>query len=230
MNIAKCLAEFIGTFTLTFIGAGSICLNVFNPDSIGLLGIAIAHGLALCVMISALGHISGGKFNPAVSLGLVAGGKLPIKNGLIEIVSQVIGAIVAALCLKVIFPEAVAKAAELGTPALGKGISPLVGIFAEAIMTFFLVIAVFGTAIDRHGSWKAVAGFGIGCAVLFGILAFGGVTGAAMNPARAFGPALISGFWSAHYVYWIGPIIGGIVAGIVYSRFMLSPDQKQPVS
>jgi MIP family channel proteins len=226
MNIAKFLAEFIGTFALTFIGAGSICLNAFNPGSVGLPGIAAAHGLALGVMVSAFGHISGGKINPAVSLGLVAGGKSDIKTAGWEILAQVSGAIVAALCLKLIFPSAAAEEVHLGTPALGEGITPFIGIFAETILTFFLVLTVFATAIDKHGAWRAIAGLGIGLVVLFDILAFGGITGAAMNPARAFGPALIGNFWDAHYVYWIGPIIGGLIAGVLYSRVFLSKDQR----
>lgn len=227
MNIAWLIAEFIGTFTLIFIGAGSICLEAMNPGSIGLVGIAIAHGLAIAVMVSAVAHISGGKLNPAISLGLVIGKKLDLKTAIFEIIAQLAGAVCAALLLTVVFPSLVVKAAHLGTPNLGAGISPWMGILGEAILTFFLVFTVYGTLVDPKGSFKAVGGFGIGCAIIFGILALGGVTGAAINPARAFGPALISGEWNHHYVYWIGPILGGLLAGLLYSTIMLKRNPNE---
>lgn len=221
MNLAWLIAEFIGTFTLIFIGAGSICLNEMTHGGVGLLGIAAAHGLAIAVMVSALAQISGGKFNPAISLGLWAGGKQGIVPTLTEIVAQLLGGVVGALFLKWIFPVAVTTAVNLGTPALGTDITPSAGIFTEVILTFLLVFTVYGAAVDTRGAFKAVGGFAIGSVILFDILMGGGVTGGAMNPARAFGPALISGDWLNHYVYWVGPILGGLIAGVLYSRVML---------
>lgn len=226
MNLPWLLSELIGTFALTFIGAGSICLNEMTNGGVGLLGIAVAHGLALAVMISAVAPISGGKINPAVTLGLLIGGKIDAKTAALEILFQVGGAILAAICLTLIFPTEVAKVAKLGTPQLGPGISFWVGVFTEAILTFFLVFTVYATAIDPRGTFKAIAGFGIGLVILFDIIAFGGVTGAAMNPARAFGPALISSTWADQLVYWIGPILGGLIAGILYSNVYLGKSQK----
>lgn len=224
MSIAWLVAEFIGTFALIFIGAGSILLNEMTHGGVGLLGIAIAHGIIIAVMVSSLAQISGGKFNPAISLGIFAGGKQSILTTIYEIVAQILGAIVAALFLSWIFPAQVASAVKLGTPALAEGISPQVGIFMEAILTFFLVFTVFGAAVDTRGAFKAVGGFAIGCAILVDILVGGGITGSAVNPARAFGPALISGAWANQYVYWIGPILGGIVAGILYSQVMFKKE------
>lgn len=221
MNLAWLIAEFIGTFTLIFIGAGSICLNEMMHGGVGLLGIAVAHGLAIAVMVSALAQISGGKFNPAISLGLWAGGKQGIVPTLTEIVAQLLGAVVGALFLKMIFPPAIIEAVQLGTPALGNGITVGAGIFTEAILTFLLVFTVYGAAVDTRGAFKAVGGFSIGCVILFDILMGGGVTGGAMNPARAFGPALISGQWLHQFVYWVGPILGGLIAGVLYSRVMM---------
>ena len=225
MNIAWLIAEFIGTFALIFMGAGSILLNEMNHGGVGLVGIAIAHGLAIATMVCAVGHLSGGKLNPAVSLGLWAGGKVDTKTALTEIGAQLAGAVVAALCLKVIFPAPVVEAVNLGTPALAAGISSSIGIFTEAILSFLLVFTVYGTAVDPRSSFKAVAGLAIGFVVLMDILVGGGITGAAMNPARAFGPALVSGHWANQFVYWVGPILGGLVAGLLYSRVM----QKQAV-
>lgn len=226
MNIAWFLAEFIGTFTLIFIGAGSVCLNEMIPNSLGIVGIAFAHGLAIAVMISAIGHISGGKLNPAVTLGLLIGGKVDRKATIYEIIAQLSGAVLGALCLKLIFPVAVTQATHLGTPELGQGISVGIGIFTEAILSFFLVFTVYGTAVDPRGTFRSVAGFGIGCAIIFAILGFAGITGVAINPARAFGPALVSGYWSHHYIYWIGPIIGGLCAGLLYSKLMLKEPRE----
>lgn len=224
MSVAWFLAELIGTFTLIFIGAGSICLNEMNPGSVGLVGIAIAHGLAIAVMVSAVGHISGGKLNPAVTLGVLIGGKIKFTTAIGEIIAQLIGAALGAWCLKLIFPEIVAQAVHLGTPALGKGISFETGVIAEALFSFLLIFTVYGTALDPKGSWKAIAGFGIGSVILFDILAGAGITGAAMNPARAFGPALVSGEWLNQSVYWIGPILGGLAAGLLYSRVILEKE------
>lgn len=222
MSIAYFLAEFIGTFTLIFVGAGSICLNEMLGGDVGMVGIALAHGLAIAVMVSAVAHISGGKLNPAISIGALVGGKVTPKMAAFEIVAQLLGAIVAAFCLKFSFSPQIAEAVSLGTPALGEGVAPITAMFIEAILTFLLVFVVYGTAIDQRGYSKAVAGFAIGCTIVVAILGFGGVTGVAINPARAFGPALVSGQWANQLVWWIGPIVGGIAAGLVYGRLMMN--------
>ncbi|WP_166157611.1 aquaporin [Neochlamydia sp. AcF84] len=221
MNIAWLLAEFIGTFTLIFIGAGSICLNEMTHGGVGLLGIAVAHGLAIAVMISALAHISGGKFNPAVSVAVWASGQQSTILTFAEIVAQLLGAIVGAFALQWVFPATTISMAKLGTPVIETSLSSFVGIFTEAILTFLLVLVVYGTVVDTRGDSKGMSGLAIGGFILCGILMGGGITGAAMNPARAFGPALISGEWAYQYVYWIGPIIGGLLAGILYSRLLM---------
>lgn len=215
------LAEAVGTFTLIFIGAGSILADQLSGGKVGLAGIALAHGLAIATMVSATGHISGGHLNPAVTAGFVAAGRLPVGHGLVYVVSQLSGASVAAFLLTAFFPEAVRQAAHLGTPALGPGITPGVGIVVEAILTFFLVFVVFGVAVDVRGP-HGVAGLLIGLVIAMDILAGGVLTGAAMNPARAFGPALFAGFWDNQAVYWIGPLIGGILAAWIYERMLLT--------
>lgn len=226
MNLAWLLAEFIGAFALTFVGAGSIILNEVTGGSVGLLGIALAHGLTLGTFISGVGHISGGKLNPAVSLGLVAGGKLDIVTAIKEIVFQLAGAAFAAYLLHVIYPANAASAVHLGTPAVNH-ITPGVAALLEGILTFFLVFTVYATAIDKKGAWPAIAGYGIGMTVVFGILAAGGLTGAAFNPSRAFGPALVSGDWVNQWVYWVGPIAGGLVAGLLYSQVFLRREEQR---
>ncbi len=219
------VAEFFGTFALCFIGAGAICTNQLTSGSVGLLGIAAAHGTVLAVMISALGHHSGGHFNPAVTISILAAKKLEAARAVGYIFAQLAGAVAAALLLRIIMPPEAWQPVHLGTPALGSAVTFLQGTLLEVVLTFFLVLAVFGTAVDPKGSWNAVAGFGIGTVLIFDILTGGPLTGASMNPARSFGPALVSGYWDRHFVYWIGPITGGLLASLVYTRYFLPGKQ-----
>ncbi len=220
------IAEFLGTFALCFIGAGVICTNQWSGGAVGLLGVAIAHGTVLAVMVSALGHISGGHFNPAVTVGVLTAKKIDGTTALAYVFAQLAGAIVAATVLMVIVPENVWQPVHLGTPTLRPDVTVLQGMILESILTFFLVLTVFGTAVDPRGSWNAIAGFGIGTVLIFDILVGGPVTGASMNPARSFGPALIAGYWHAHLIYWIGPLLGGVSAGALYNRVFLESKKR----
>lgn len=220
------IAEFLGTFALCFIGAGAICTNQWTQGDVGLLGIAVAHGTVLAVMISALGHISGGHFNPAVTIGVLTANKIDGKQAGAHIAAQLVGAAAAGYLLKFIVPESVWQPVNLGTPGLSEGITVVQGTLIELVLTFFLVLAVFGVAVDPKGSWNAVAGFGIGTVLIFDILFGGPLTGASMNPARTFGPALASGFWDHHIVYWVGPILGGALAGFLYSTVFLGAKKR----
>jgi MIP family channel proteins len=206
-------AEFIGTFALTFVGVCAICMNMG-----GLVGIALAHGLAIAVMVSAMGHISGGHFNPAVTVGLLTGGKIKSNEAIPYIIAQLAGAVVAAAAAKFVIPAPLADAAKLGTPIPAPGIEYGAAILTEIILTFFLALVVYGTAVDKRA--PKVGGLFIGLTVTLDILGGGPISGASMNPARTFGPALIGGYWDMHIVSWVGPIIGGILAGIVYEKFL----------
>ena len=214
-------AEFVGTFFLTFIGAGAILQTTSMGDAgFGLLGVALAHGIALSIAVSATMNISGGHINPAVTIGMVATGKLPAGKAPVYIVAQILGSLVAALMLKYIFPFSVAAAAKLGTPyPAWEEISLLKVILVEAALTFVLVIAIWGTAVDKRA--PAIGGFGIGLAVFMDILVGGPITGAAMNPARVLGPAIAGGVWDAHIAYWIGPILGALVGSFFYKILIL---------
>lgn len=216
------LAEVIGTFTLIFAGAGAIIANEASHGSVGLLGIALAHGLAIGVMVSALGVISGGHFNPAVTFGFLVSGRIPVARAIAYAVAQLLGATLGGVALWVTYPAA--PAVHLGTPALAAGFSPGAGALLEAIGTFFLVTVVFGTAV--HSSAPRLGGLAIGLTITMDILAFGVLTGAAMNPARAFGPALVSGTWADQWIYWVGPLVGGGAAGALYSSLYLPPASK----
>jgi MIP family channel proteins len=221
----KLFAEFIGTFTLIFIGVGSICadqaLRASGQSGAGLLAIAAAHGLAIGIMVSAVGHISGGHLNPAVTFGFWVTKRLSTVNSLLYWVAQLLGATAAAYLVVAIVPESIWRPAGLGTPDLAPDFTRLHGMALEAITTFLLVFVVFATAADAKGAFNKIAGFAIGLTVTMDILFAGPFTGAAMNPARAFGPALAGRHWANHGVYWVGPLVGGLLAGAIYDRLYL---------
>ena len=210
----KGAAELIGTFLLTFIGGAAI----INGQA-GLIGVALAHGLTVALVISALGHISGAHINPAVTVGFLVTKKMEMKEGVVYIAAQMAGAVLAAVMLKQFVPGAMNAA--LGGQSLAADVSTGSAVVIEALLTFFLVTAIFGTAVDERGTFKAIAGFGIGLVVTADILAGGPLTGASMNPARSFGPALVSGQWGDQMVYWIGPLLGGAVAAVVYNSLFM---------
>ncbi len=213
------IAELIGTFAFVFIGAGSIITNTLTQGAIGTLGIALAHGLALSIMITVFAATSGGHINPAVTIAMLVTRRIAPLLGLLYIVAQLVGATLAGLLLRAVYPQAVWQAAQLGTPTLAPGVSFGTGVLVEAVLTFFLLLAVFGIAVDpRHAQ---IGGFGIGLTVALDILMGGALTGASMNPARTFGPALAGGFWQNDLVYWIGPIIGAVLAALIYEYVIL---------
>ena len=213
------VAEFVATFALIFVGAGAVILAA--DGQLDLVGVALAHGLVLAIMVSVIGHISGGHVNPAVTIALWSAGRISTVRGAIYIVAQLLGAVVGALLLRYAVGAELFDAGGGGAPALGLGVAVGRGIVLEAILTFFLVFAVFGTAVDDRGPWNKTAGFTIGLVIAFDILAFGPYTGAAMNPARWFGPALVANQWSDAIVWIVGPIAGGIIAGVLYTMVLL---------
>jgi MIP family channel proteins len=219
----KMVAEFIGTFALIFIGAGSVCMDQFlKPGGgIGLLGIAAAYGLAFAVMVTAVGHISGGHLNPAVTIGFWVTRRIGTLDALLYWASQLAGGAAAAYLLKVVVPEETWRAVRLGVPSLAQDLTRTNGMMIEAVLTFFLVFVVFATAVDERGAFNKVGGFAIGLTVTMGVLMGGPLTGAAINPSRAFGPALAGHYWTNQGVYWAGPLIGGVVAGWLYDSVFL---------
>jgi aquaporin Z len=220
------IAEVTGTFMFFFIGIGAAALidrgaalGAAPDPAAGLLVVALAHGIVLAVLVSSLGAVSGAHFNPAVTFGVWVAGQIPGRRAASYVIAQLIGGLLAAWAVRAIFP--VAQSANLGRPALDavNGISPLTGILIEAILTAILLVAVFGTAIDPRG--PKVGGLAIGFAVLADILMGGPLTGAAMNPARWFGPAAVTGVWTDSYVWVVGPLIGAGVAALAYRFFFL---------
>ena len=215
------VAEALGTFALIFIGAGSVITSVAG-GGIGLLGVAVAHGLVLAVAVTATMNISGGHINPAVSIGLLIAGKIDAVKAGSYIVAQLVGAVIGAVALNAVMPSMATQVAALGVPQLGPTITTGTGIAVEVILTFLLMSAVMGTAVSSEA--PRVGGFAIGLTITFCILVGGPLTGAAMNPARAFGPALVGGHWVRHEVFWIGPIVGAALAALLW-RYLLLPKE-----
>jgi aquaporin Z len=212
--MSKLVAEFIGTFTLIFVGVGAIAADHATNGALGLTGIALAHGLAIAVMVSATAATSGGHLNPAVTCGAWVARKIAPAAAVGYIVAQCLGAVFAAFMIKLSVPPAWLEAVSMGTPALGAGISVGQALVMEAVLTFFLMFVVYGTAMDARA--PTVGGLFIGLTVALDIMAGGPVSGGAMNPARHFGPAVMGGGMQNVWLYWVGPIAGSIVAVLVY--------------
>ena len=227
-NYKKYLAELLGTFALIFIGSGSVCANYYlvknGSPGFGLLGIAIAFGFVVVAVAYSLGYISGAHINPAVTVSMIATRRIKAGVGGMYIVSQIAGATLGGYLLKLLFPEALASV-FLGTCALGSDVTVTQAIVMEAVITFLLVFVVYATVVDKR-STPALAGLAIGFVVLFGVMVGGAISGGSMNPARVFGPAMASGHFANHYVWWIGPILGGVTAGFTYDLFFAEKKKK----
>ena len=235
-------AEFVGTFALIFVGAGSIltiakalapalttapAVDVYG--GLTLVGVALAHGLAIAVMASAVGHISGAHFNPAVTLGFFITRRIAPSLAVVYWSMQFAGAAAAAALLRWFYPEATRQLTHLGAPALSSGITVWQGVVIEMVLTFFLVWVIFASAADPGGSFKSIAGLAIGLTITMGVLMGGPLTGAALNPARAFGPELLSRHWSDAWVWYVGPFLGGALAALAYEYLYLRPSRPIPV-
>lgn len=211
------VAEFIGTFALIFFGAGSIILTQGSDW----VAIALAHGLAIAIMVSMMAHLSGGVFNPAIQIALLVTGKMTAARSGVYIVAQLAGGVAAAYLLKYFWSTAAFDAVKGGAPVVADGLAVGKAVVIEALTTFFLVWAVFATAVDDRGPLARLGGLTIGLTITLDIFATGSLTGAAMNPARWFGPALASGTWTNGWVWIAGPVCGGIIAGVAYWRLFL---------
>lgn len=212
----KFVAELIGTFALIFFGAGA-ALQHQATNAVGVTGIAVAHGLAILVGIYAFGHISGGHFNPAVTFGMLVTRRIGFGGAISYWIAQLLGGWLAALVLCAAYHGP--TEAHLGAPALAAGVDPTLGMLLEAAMAFMLVIVIFGSAVDPRAP-KGFAGMAIGFTLIGNILVGGSLTGASFNPARAFGPAFAAGFWQDQWIYWVGPLLGGAAAALLYDRFL----------
>jgi MIP family channel proteins len=227
------IAEFVGTLALVFIAAGSVVvLNPAQTGPAGTVGVALAQGLVLAIFVSNLAFVSGAHYNPAVTIGIWVSGKIETPRALIYIITQLAGAAAGAALLAWAVPKDIWTGTNLGTPALNTlaGITAGRGVILEAVLTFFLMFTIYAVAVDSRGVFKAVAGLTIGLVLTMDILVGGALTGAAMNPARAFGPALVSGDWTDYWVYVAGPLIGAILAAGLYYLTLLRQPEVTPIA
>ena len=226
-------AEFVATLLFVFIGSGAVVgvvgvLGRPPTEDIGaLVAIALAHGLAIAVLVAAIARISGGHINPAVTFAAVITGRMKAGPGVLYIAAQLAGAVVGALLLDLVLASSVAG--NLGAHALNDNAltSDFAGLLVEIILTFVLVFTVFAVAMDPRGP-SNLAPIAIGLAVLVDHFVGVPLTGASMNPARSFGPALVSNSWDDHWVYWIGPLTGGALAGLTYYFIYLMRPEEEP--
>jgi len=220
VNPRAWLAEGISTFALVFFGPLSVIIAAAafgNGLSIeGILLISFAHGGVIGLMIYSFGHVSGAHINPAVTIPMIITKKIGAADGAGYIACQIIGGIIAAFTLAAILPDLGAQVnfGTQGGPSDLINKNEMSGLFLEMIFTFFLVLVIFMTAVHKKAA-AGWAGFSIGGMVFLLHLVGVPLTGASMNPARTFGPALASGSWEFHWIYWVGPIIGGIIAGLI---------------
>ena len=221
----KLFAELLGTFGVVFVASGAICadeyLRAAGSSRPGPLGCALAYGLAVALMVSAFGHISGAHLNPAITTALWVTRRLGTMVGLSYCIAQLAGALAAALLLTAIIPDTIWRPVWLGTPNLTTDFTRVHGMLLEGILTFFVVLVAFAKTVDAKGLSQQAAAFAIGLMVALGSLVGGPFTGAALNPARAFGPALVAHHWQNHGVYWLGPLFGASFAGFLYDRLFL---------
>jgi len=224
-TLKAALAEFISTLIFVFAGEGSgMAFNKLTDDAsttpAGLVAVALAHGIGLFVAVAVSANISGGHVNPAVTFGAFVGGHITLLRGILYWIAQLLGATVACLLLKF-----TTGGLTTSVFSLSSGVGVGNAVVFEIVMTFGLIYTVYATAIDpKKGTLGTIAPICIGFIVGANILAGGAFDGASMNPARAFGPALVSWTWEHHWIYWVGPLLGGGLAGVVYEFFMISPE------
>ncbi|XP_066937389.1 aquaporin AQPAe.a-like [Macrobrachium rosenbergii] len=219
------LAEFLGTMILVFVGCGSCIGGWTDGYAPSKVQIAFAFGVTVATVAQAIGHISGCHINPAVTCGLLVARYVSVLRSLLYIIAQCLGALVGAAILKGVTAEKIQG--NLGMTTVNPQISAGQALGVELIITFVLVLTVFGVCDERRNDVKGSAPLAIGLSITTCHLMAIPITGSSMNPARTFGPAVISGVWADHWVYWAGPILGGILAAVIYSYIFRAP-KTQP--
>jgi aquaporin TIP len=219
----KMVVEAVGAFALSFVGVGAI---IYGGGAGGLTSIALAHGFVIAVMVCAVGHISGGHFNPAVTVGFLVTKRLQLNEAVGYRVAQIAAAFVAALILRLTLPSGVSNI-DGGLTTLGHGVGNGTGLVVEFLLTFLLVWVIFGVAVDPRGSWAAVAGIPIGLTISLDIMMGGPLTGGSMNPSRTLGPDLAAGSLKDAWIYVIACPLGAAAAALLYQYLIL--DRREPV-
>ncbi|XP_049847552.1 aquaporin AQPcic-like [Schistocerca gregaria] len=212
--LRQLVAELIGTFLLVLVGCGSTTTAWFEGYQPTTVQIALSFGLIVACLVQMLGHVSGAHVNPAVTMGFVVGGFLGPLKALLYVTAQCVGATAGSSVLQVLTPNE--TVATLGVTALNRLVTPTQGYFVEMFTSFVLVMAVYSAVLGAARGAATAGPFTIGLSVTACHLFAMQYTGASMNPARSFGPAFVTGSWTNHWVYWVGPCVGGVVAGIFY--------------
>ena len=203
-------AEAVGTFMLVVIGPGAAAVNLHTEGAVSHVGVALSFAFVIVAGVYALGHISGAHFNPAVTAGFWLSGRFPGRDVIPYVLAQLSGATAGALFLRAVLGADVRAAATVPHVAV------LSAFLVEVVLTFFLMLVIMAVATD-HRVASPAAGLAVGLTVGFDALMGGSLTGASMNPARTFGPAVAAGVWDAHWLYWVGPLLGAGMAVVTYS-------------
>ena len=219
MNFRALLSEFVGTFAIVFVGVGAIVADHVTNGALGLTGIALAFGFVVAAMATATAQVGGGHLNPAVSFGMLISGRMKLWDCLGYTFAQCCGGVAAMVILTTAVSPLALEAVNYGITAVGEGATPRMAFVMEIVLTFFLVFTAFGTVVDQRAPklGALLAGFAVAMCVLVG----GPVSGAALNPARWLGPAVISGDFYDWWVYAVGPLAGGLLAAVLYSQLLL---------
>lgn len=215
-------AELVGTALFVFVGAGSVVVSAAFPGALGVVGVAAAHGIGLAVLVSATMNVSGGHLNPAVTIGLFSARKIDAKTAGLYVAAQLVGAVLGAAFVKWFLPTGAVSMTNAGLPGVAAAVNGSQAVAIEAVLTFLLMSAVIGTAVSKEA--PKIGGFGIGLAVFVGALVGGPLTGAALNPARAFGPAIVSLEFQAQGLYWLAPVAGAVLAAVLWKYVLLPKD------
>ena len=221
----RALAEFVATFAVVFIAVGAVVAGAgpFGGGDTFLLTVAVAYGLAVAALMTAVGHVSGGHLNPALTVGAFITGRIELRDAVTYVVAQLAGAAAAAGVLRAGLPSSMWESASLGVPGVNIALSTGQAVLVEAVVTFVVSWVFFATVLDRRAGSGAPSGMAVGLAVVGGVLVAGPLTGGALNPARALGPALAGGYWDDHWVHWIGPVAGAVVAAFLHDAALLRP-------
>jgi aquaporin Z len=215
----RAVAELVGTFALVFFGCAIVIMDTFPGARTGLIGVALVHAIVLSIAVSCTMGVSGGHLNPAVTLGLLSIKRISPRDAVVYVVMQLAAALLAVSVARVLLPVSLGDLVAWGTPSISPRVTFAQGVMLEALFTFFLMSGVMGTIVAKNA--PRIGGFGVGLTLIFAILVGGPLTGAALNPARAFGPAVISGNMTAQAAYWIGPILGGVIAALLWEHVIL---------
>ncbi len=227
---SKYIAEILGTLLIVFIGAGAVCaehsVKMAGDQGVPVWAITV-FGIVVVAIVYATSYISGSHINPAITISYWATGRMYAGTAAYYIMSQMLGAVMAAYFLSLLFPDAVSTV-YLGTCTLGEGVEPWKAASIECLVTFLFVFTIFATAVDKRTS-KLLAGVAIGLVYLFGVSISTTFSGGALNPMRVFGPAVISGHFDFHYVWWLGPVSGAVAAGLLYGIVFKRKREQEPL-